>query len=292
MKKTQWYKDAVCYQIWPRSFCDGNGDGIGDLEGVLSKLDYLKELGVTCIWFSPLYCSPNADFGYDISDYKNISPDYGDNELFKKVLDEAHARGMKVIMDLVVNHSSDEHEWFKKGIDKNSKYHDYYIWRDGKDGKLPKIRPALMADAIATSVGAILGTSTTTTFVESSAGVAAGGRTGLTAVVTGVLFLIASLFAPIFTAIPGFATAPALIFVGFMMFTSIADIKFSEDNYTEAIPAYLAIVFMVLSYSIADGIAVGMISYVIINAFTGKHKKISPLMYVLALLFVMKYIFL
>ena len=83
MKKTQWYKDAVCYQIWPRSFCDGNGDGIGDLEGVLSKLDYLKDLGITCSWFSPLYCSPNADFGYDISDYKNVSPDYGNNELFK-----------------------------------------------------------------------------------------------------------------------------------------------------------------------------------------------------------------
>ncbi len=137
MKKTQWYKDAVCYQIWPRSFCDGNGDGIGDLEGVLSKLDYLKDLGITCIWFSPLYCSPNADYGYDISDYRNISPDYGDNELFRKVLDEAHKRGMKVIMDLVVNHSSDEHEWFKQGIDKNSKYHDYYIWRDGKNGKRP-----------------------------------------------------------------------------------------------------------------------------------------------------------
>ena len=137
MKKTQWYKEAVCYQIWPRSFCDGNGDGIGDLEGVLSKLDYLKDLGINCIWFSPLYCSPNADFGYDISDYKNISPDYGNNELFKKVLDEAHARGIRVIMDLVVNHTSDEHEWFKQGIDKNSKYHDYYFWRDGKGKKLP-----------------------------------------------------------------------------------------------------------------------------------------------------------
>ncbi len=137
MENKQWYKEITCYQIWPRSFCDGNGDGIGDLEGVLSKLDYLQELGITCIWFSPLYCSPNADFGYDISDYMQISPDYGDNELFKKVLDEAHKRGMKVIMDLVVNHTSDEHEWFKKGIDKNSKYHDYYIWRDGKNGKAP-----------------------------------------------------------------------------------------------------------------------------------------------------------
>lgn len=161
-----------------------------------------------------------------------------------------------------------------------------------EEGRLPKIRPALLSDAIATAVGAVLGTSTTTTFVESSAGVAAGGRTGLTAVVTGGLFLIASLFAPIFTAIPGFATAPALVFVGFMMFTSIADIKFTEDNYTEAVPAYLAVLFMVLSYSIAEGIAVGMISYVIINLCTGKGKKITPLLYVLAALFILKYIFL
>lgn len=137
MKNNEWYKDLVCYQIWPRSFCDGNGDGIGDLQGVLSKLDYLKDLGVNCIWFSPLYCSPNADFGYDISDYYNISPEYGDNELFKTVVDEAHKRGIKIIMDLVVNHTSDEHEWFKKSIDKNSPYHDYYIWRDGKNGKAP-----------------------------------------------------------------------------------------------------------------------------------------------------------
>ncbi len=137
MKNNKWYKDLVCYQIWPRSFCDGNGDGIGDLQGVLSKLDYLKDLGVNCIWFSPLYCSPNADFGYDISDYYNISPEYGDNELFKTVVDEAHKRGIKIIMDLVVNHTSDEHEWFKKSIDKNSPYHDYYIWRDGKNGKAP-----------------------------------------------------------------------------------------------------------------------------------------------------------
>lgn len=137
MAKNDWYKELVCYQIWPRSFCDGNGDGIGDLEGVLSKLDYLQELGINCIWFSPLYCSPNADYGYDISDYRNISPDYGDVELFKKVLDEAHSRGIKVIMDLVINHTSDEHQWFKEGIDKNSPYHDYYFWRDGKGNKLP-----------------------------------------------------------------------------------------------------------------------------------------------------------
>ena len=133
----EWYKELIVYQIWPRSFCDGNGDGIGDLEGVLSKLDYLKDLGINCIWFSPLYPSPNADFGYDIADYKNIHPEYGDLELFKKVLDEAHKRGIKVIMDLVVNHTSDEHEWFIKSHDKSSPYHDYYFWREGRGKKPP-----------------------------------------------------------------------------------------------------------------------------------------------------------
>lgn len=136
--KNQWYKEASFYQIWPRSFCDGNGDGIGDLEGVLSKLDYIKSIGVDAIWFSPLYPSPNADFGYDIADYRNISKEYGTLELFKKVIDEAHKRDMKVIMDLVVNHTSDEHEWFVKGRqDKNSPYHDYYFWRKGKGKKPP-----------------------------------------------------------------------------------------------------------------------------------------------------------
>lgn len=132
----EWYKELVVYQIWPRSFCDGNGDGIGDLEGVLSKMDYLESLGINCIWFSPLYPSPNADFGYDIADYRSINPEYGDMELFKKVLDEAHSRGIKVIMDLVVNHTSDEHEWFIKSKDKDSPYHDYYFWRKGR-GKRP-----------------------------------------------------------------------------------------------------------------------------------------------------------
>ncbi|MDE5985350.1 MAG: alpha-glucosidase [Eubacterium sp.] len=131
-----WYKELVVYQIWPRSFCDGNGDGIGDLEGVLSKLDYLEDLGINCIWFSPLYPSPNADYGYDIADYRNIHEDYGNLELFKKVLDEAHKRGIKVIMDLVVNHTSDEHQWFIDSQDKDSPYHDYYIWRKGR-GKRP-----------------------------------------------------------------------------------------------------------------------------------------------------------
>ena len=136
MKKT-WYKEMSVYQIWTRSFCDSNGDGIGDLPGVYSKLDYIKSLGVDGIWFSPIYPTPNADYGYDISDYRNINPEFGTLEDFKMILDGAHERGMKVFMDLVVNHTSDEHEWFKKGAeDPKSPYHDYYIWRKGK-GKNP-----------------------------------------------------------------------------------------------------------------------------------------------------------
>ena len=139
MKNTQWYKEMAFYQIWPRSFSDGNGDGIGDLYGVYEKLDYIKSLNVDGIWFSPLYVSPNADYGYDVADYMDISPDYGDLDIFKKVLDGAHERGLRVIMDLVVNHTSDEHAWFKAGIaDKAGPYHDYYFWRKAKpNGKLP-----------------------------------------------------------------------------------------------------------------------------------------------------------
>lgn len=159
-----------------------------------------------------------------------------------------------------------------------------------KDEKLPNIKQALLADAIATSVGAIFGTSTTTTFVESSAGVGEGARTGLASVVTGFLFLISIFFAPIFTAIPGFATAPALIFVGFLMVSAILEVEFKEA--TEAVPAYLCMLFMPLAYSISEGIAIGVISYVALNLFSGKTKKIQPLMYVLAVLFICKYIFL
>lgn len=159
-----------------------------------------------------------------------------------------------------------------------------------KEGKLPRIKQALLADAIATSAGAVLGTSTTTTFVESSAGVSEGGRTGLASVVTGFLFLLSIFFAPIFITIPGFATAPALLFVGFLMITAVVDIDFNDM--TEAIPAYLCLLAMPLMYSISEGIAVGVISYVVINLVCGKAKKITPLMYVLAVLFVCKYIFL
>ena len=138
MEKNRWYKDKVFYQIWPRSFKDGNNDGMGDLIGVYEKLDYIKSLGCDGIWFSPLYPSPGVDCGYDISNYLDIASEFGGMEAFKKVLDGAHERGMKVIMDLVVNHTSTEHEWFKKSRERIEPYTDYYIWRPArKNGKLP-----------------------------------------------------------------------------------------------------------------------------------------------------------
>lgn len=161
-----------------------------------------------------------------------------------------------------------------------------------KEGKLPGIKPALLADSIATSSGAVLGTSTTTTFVESAAGVGAGGRTGLTALTSAVLFLLSTLLAPIFIAIPSFATAPALVMVGFLMFSGITDLKMNEENYTTAIPAYICIFSMPLFYSISEGISLGVISYVIINVCTGNAKKVNPIMYVLTVLFILKYVFL
>ena len=161
-----------------------------------------------------------------------------------------------------------------------------------ENGRMPKIRPALLADAIATTAGAVLGTSTTTTFVESSAGVSEGGRTGLTALTTALLFLASIFFAPIFIAIPSFATAPVLIIVGFLMFSSITEIKFTDDTFTSAIPAYLCIIAMPLFYSISEGISIGVISYVILNLICGKRKEINPVMYVLAVLFILKYVFL
>ena len=138
MERNRWYKDMVFYQIWPRSFMDGNGDGMGDLYGVYDKLDYLQSLGVDGIWFSPLYPSPGADCGYDIADYMDIDAMYGGMAAFLNLLHGAHERGMKVIMDLVVNHTSDEHEWFQKSRQRIAPYTDYYIWRpDPGNGKLP-----------------------------------------------------------------------------------------------------------------------------------------------------------
>ncbi|MDD6616584.1 MAG: alpha-glucosidase [Lachnospiraceae bacterium] len=138
MNKT-WWKEAVIYQIYPRSFMDSNGDGIGDLKGITSKLDYLKTLGVDVLWLSPVYKSPNDDNGYDISNYQDIMDEFGTLEDFDEMLREAHARGLKIVMDLVVNHTSDEHAWFMESrSSKDNPYRDYYIWREGKeDGSAP-----------------------------------------------------------------------------------------------------------------------------------------------------------
>ncbi len=132
-----WWQSAVVYQVYPRSFCDSDGDGIGDLPGILSRLDYLKDLGIDVIWLSPVYCSPQADNGYDISDYRNIDPLFGTMEDMEKVIREAGVRGIRIMMDLVLNHSSDEHFWFREARkSRDNPYHDYYIWRDEGDEAL------------------------------------------------------------------------------------------------------------------------------------------------------------
>jgi oligo-1,6-glucosidase len=137
MKKT-WWKEGVVYQIYPRSFKDNTGNGIGDILGIIEKLDYIKSLGVDIIWLCPVYESPNDDNGYDISDYRNISDDFGGNTAFDKLLSEMHKRGLKLVMDLVLNHSSDEHEWFKESRkSKDNPYRDYYFWQEAKNGKVP-----------------------------------------------------------------------------------------------------------------------------------------------------------
>ncbi|MDD3277806.1 MAG: alpha-glucosidase [Lachnospiraceae bacterium] len=137
MKKA-WWKESIVYQIYPRSFCDSNGDGIGDLNGITSKLDYLKELGINVIWLSPVYQSPNDDNGYDISNYEAIMTEFGTMEDYDRMLEAAHQRGIKIVMDLVVNHTSDEHPWFVESrSSKDNDKRDYYIWKDGKDGKEP-----------------------------------------------------------------------------------------------------------------------------------------------------------
>ncbi|MFK4333600.1 alpha-glucosidase [Bacillus sp. RC240] len=137
MKKT-WWKEAVAYQIYPRSFMDSNGDGIGDLQGIIAKLDYLKDLGIDVIWICPMYKSPNDDNGYDISDYQDIMDEFGTMEDFDMLLDEVHKRDMKLIIDLVINHTSDEHPWFiESSSSKDNPKRDWYIWQDGKDGAEP-----------------------------------------------------------------------------------------------------------------------------------------------------------
>ena len=157
-----------------------------------------------------------------------------------------------------------------------------------ENGKLPRIKGALLADAVGTTAGAVMGTSTVTTFVESAAGATEGGKTGLTAIVAAILFGLSLFLSPIFLAIPSFATTPALVLVGFLMMTSITKINFSD--YTDAIPAFIAIIAMPFTYSISEGIAMGIISHVIVKVLGGKRKEVSPLMYVLAVLFILKYI--
>ena len=140
MKQTNWYKDAIIYQIYPRSFCDSNNDGFGDIKGIISKLDHLVNLGINCVWLSPVYCSPQEDNGYDISDYYNIDPLFGTLDDFKMMIEEMHKRGIRLIMDLVMNHTSKEHKWFKEAVkDENSPYRDYYFFKKGKgkNGKKP-----------------------------------------------------------------------------------------------------------------------------------------------------------
>ena len=133
-----WWKRSVIYQIYPKSFNDSDGDGLGDIEGIIQRLDYLKKLGVDVIWLTPMYVSPQKDNGYDISDYYDIDPAYGTMEIFERLLSEAHRHGLKIIMDIVVNHSSTETDWFKRSASsKNSPYRDYYIWKEGTDGGPP-----------------------------------------------------------------------------------------------------------------------------------------------------------
>lgn len=134
-----WQKDAVVYQIYPKSFCDSNGDGIGDLRGIISKIPYLKALGINTVWLSPCYPSPGDDNGYDISDYCDIAPEYGTLDDFKELLGKLHENGIRLLMDLVVNHTSDEHAWFQESRQsRDNPYRDYYIWRDPVDGHEPE----------------------------------------------------------------------------------------------------------------------------------------------------------
>ena len=132
LAKNDWWKRAIIYQVYPRSFQDSNDDGIGDLQGIIKHLDYLKQLGVDALWLSPVYTSPNKDFGYDIADYYSINPEYGTLDDMKQLINEANLRGLRIIMDLVINHTSDQHPWFQASRDPQSPYRGYYIWQKGR----------------------------------------------------------------------------------------------------------------------------------------------------------------
>lgn len=255
-------------------------------------------LGIVITWILGIICElagiyvPNPDTGmYSVIPSQFISFDFSPiKETFGACFNGDHIATIKIVDFVVIMFAFLFVDLFDTlgtliGVSAKANMLD-------KDGKLPHIKGALLADSIATSVGAVLGTSTTTTFVESATGVTAGGRTGFTAVVTGFLFLLSTIFSPLFLTIPSFAIAPALIIVGFFMMGNVMNIDFNDA--TEAIPCFLCIIAMPLAYSISDGISAGVIAWTVINLVTGKakEKKISILMYVLAILFIAKYIIL
>lgn len=255
-------------------------------------------IGIAITWILGIICElagiyvPDADAGmYSTIPSKIVSLDFSSiGQTLGACFDKDAISSMKIIDFIVIMLSFLFVDLFDTlgtliGVSEKAGMLD-------KEGKLPKIKGALFADSLATSVGAIFGTSTTTTFVESASGVASGGRTGLTSVVTAVLFLISAIFAPLFTAIPSFSVAPALVIVGFYMMGSVVKIKF--EDYAEAIPAFLCIIAMPLCYSISEGIAIGIISWTVLNLCTGKakEKKISIIMYILTVLFIAKYLLL
>ena len=245
--------------------------------GIIAELSGIYVPNVEAKMFSVI---PTAFVSFDLSSFGNT---FG--QLFKADWSTVNVGNFIVVMFAFLFVDMFDTLGTLIGVSSKAKMLD-------ENGKLPRIKGALLADAVATSVGAVFGTSTTTTYVESASGVAEGGRTGLTAVITGLLFLLAIIFSPLFLTIPSFAIAPALIIVGFFMMGAVVNINF--EDYTEAIPAFLTIVAMPLAYSISEGIAIGFISWTLINLICGKakEKKISILMYVLTILFVCKYIFL
>ncbi len=255
-------------------------------------------IGIIATWILGIICElcgiyvPDPDAGmYSVIPSAFVSFDFTAlGETFGKCLDKEVFSSLKILDFIVIMFSFLFVDLFDTlgtliGVSSKADMLD-------ENGKLPRIKGALLSDALATTIGAVFGTSTTTTFVESAAGVTEGGRTGLTALTTAVLFLISTILSPLFLTIPSFAIAPALIIVGFFMMGSVAKIDFNDAS--EAIPAFLCIIAMPLAYSISDGIAAGVISWTVINLFTGKakEKKISSLMYILTLLFILKYIFL
>lgn len=255
-------------------------------------------IGIIATWILGIICElcgiyvPDPDAGmYSVIPSAFVSFDFTAlGETFGKCLDKEVFSSLKILDFIVIMFSFLFVDLFDTlgtliGVSSKADMLD-------ENGKLPRIKGALLSDALATTIGAVFGTSTTTTFVESAAGVTEGGRTGLTALTTAVLFLISTILSPLFLTIPSFAIAPALIIVGFFMMGSVAKIDFNDAS--EAIPAFLCIIAMPLAYSISDGIAAGVVSWTVINLFTGKakEKKISSLMYILTLLFILKYIFL